>query len=81
MAPAMGFLEMNQLRIFWGVNFFFFALILIYLWSKVIIISRKINRMRVLIKEADGLKNERILLKKDSVSAQAATDTEPRNKE
>ena len=68
---------MNQLRIFWGINFFFFALILIYLWSKIIIISRKINRMRGLIKEAEGLKteNENLKEKQNPSEEQAETKT------
>lgn len=33
----------NIIRIIWIINFFFFALVLIFIWAKVLIISRRLK--------------------------------------
>jgi hypothetical protein len=67
---------MEQLRIFWGINFIFFALTLIFVWSKILIISRKINRIRDISRETSVLVKEKDTLKKESQAAAAPTEDE-----
>jgi len=34
---------MTLVKVIWAANFFFFALILLYVWSKIYIISKKVQ--------------------------------------
>lgn len=49
---------MDVLRIFWIINFFFFLLVLIFLWSKMYLITKKINDLLSTIKQCDDLGHE-----------------------
>ena len=46
---------MDVVRIFWVINFFFFLLVLIFLWSKMYLITRKINDLLSTIKACDEI--------------------------
>ncbi|HEX7510497.1 MAG TPA: hypothetical protein VF335_04300 [Chitinivibrionales bacterium] len=39
----------------WSINFFFFVLVLIFIWSKMYLISRKINEVLSILKKGDEL--------------------------
>ena len=45
-------------RILWIVNFFFFALTLIFIWSKILIIAKKVKVITVLIRQSEVTVNE-----------------------
>jgi hypothetical protein len=56
---------MENLRIFlWVVNFLFFSLILIFLWSKVVIINKRLKAIRRLLSIHEELDSELQRLKK-----------------
>jgi len=40
---------MEELKIVWSVAFFFFMLILIFTWSKVVVISNRIKKVVLII--------------------------------
>ena len=44
---------MEELKIVWGVAFFFFMLILIFIWSKIVAISNRLKRVVLLIDKFD----------------------------
>jgi len=46
---------MDVVRIFWVINFFFFLLVLIFLWSKMYLITKKINDLLSIIKQSNDL--------------------------
>ena len=45
---------MTPIRVLWSVNFFFFALILLFVWSKGYIVSKKIQAV---ISAVAGIEN------------------------
>jgi cell division protein FtsL len=47
---------MDIIRTIWIVNFFFFLLVLIFLWSKLYLVSRKIAELSQTIKKFDEFK-------------------------
>lgn len=49
---------MDVVRIFWVINFFFFLLVLIFLWSKMYLITRKINDVLSIIKQCNEMPRE-----------------------
>jgi hypothetical protein len=46
---------MDIVRTIWIVNFFFFVLILIFAWSKIYLITRRIDAILMMIKKCDAL--------------------------
>jgi len=54
------------LKFLWVVNFLFFSLILIFLWSKVVIINKRLKAVRRLLSigEEIGLEQKRLADKK-----------------
>jgi hypothetical protein len=46
---------MDIVRTLWIVNFFFFVLILIFLWSKIYLIGRRIDEILTIVKKSDEL--------------------------
>jgi hypothetical protein len=46
------------LKFLWVVNFLFFALVLVFLWSKVVIISRRLKAIRRLISIGEEIDKE-----------------------
>jgi hypothetical protein len=46
---------MDFIRIFWVINFFFFLLVLIFLWSKMYLITKKINELLFTVKQCDEI--------------------------
>ena len=46
---------MDIVRTLWIVNFFFFVLILIFMWSKIYLIGRRIDEILVIVKKSDEL--------------------------
>jgi hypothetical protein len=44
---------MDVVRILWTVNFFFFLLVLIFLWSKMYLVTKKINEVTALLKACE----------------------------
>jgi hypothetical protein len=46
---------MDFIRILWSINFFFFVLVLIFIWSKMYLISRRIDELLSIIKKSDEL--------------------------
>jgi hypothetical protein len=46
---------MDVVRIFWIINFFFFLLVLIFLWSKMYLITGKIKDLLSIIKSCDEI--------------------------
>jgi len=48
---------MELVKIVWVINFFFLALILIFIWSKLNIIARKIKLISDLIDKAKEVEN------------------------
>jgi hypothetical protein len=49
---------MDVVRIVWIINFFFFLLVLIFLWSKMYLITKKINDLLSTIKKCDEITHE-----------------------
>jgi hypothetical protein len=49
---------MEVVRIFWIITFFFFLLVLIFLWSKIYLIMKKINDLLAIIKKCNDLASE-----------------------
>jgi hypothetical protein len=49
---------MDVVRIFWIINFFFFLLVLIFLWSKMYLISKKIKDLSATIKQSSEIQLE-----------------------
>ena len=54
-APSFLKARMDIIRIIWTINFFFFLLILIFLWSKLYLISRKITDLISILRKCDEL--------------------------
>jgi hypothetical protein len=46
---------MDIVRILWIVNFFFFVLILIFMWSKIYLVGRRIDDIISIVKKSDEL--------------------------
>jgi hypothetical protein len=46
---------MEELKIVWSVIFFFFMLILIFTWSKIVVISNRIKKVILLIDKFDQI--------------------------
>ncbi len=46
---------MEIVRIIWIVNFFFFLLVLIFLWSKIYLVAKKIGQLTSIIKNCDEI--------------------------
>jgi hypothetical protein len=46
---------MDIVRTLWIVNFFFFVLILIFMWSKIYLIGRRIDDIVSIVKKCDEL--------------------------
>ncbi len=44
---------MEALNILWVITFFLFTLILIFIWSKIIVVSNKIKTVSSLVEECD----------------------------
>jgi len=51
-------MEEELLKFLWVINFLFFSLILIFLWSKVVIINKRLRAIRKLINIADEIDRE-----------------------
>ncbi len=49
---------MQVIRTIWVVNFFLFSLILLFVWSKVVIISKRVTQLLPLIKKVQELRSE-----------------------
>jgi len=49
---------METVKIFWTVIFFFFSLILLFVWSKMYLVSRKLQMLSGLIDELKTLSGE-----------------------
>jgi len=47
---------MDVVRIFWVINFFFFLLVLIFLWSKMYMITKKTDELFTLLKQSNEVK-------------------------
>jgi hypothetical protein len=47
---------MELLRTIWIINFFFFLLVLMFLWSKLYLIQRKMNEVSGLVKSCNAFK-------------------------
>jgi hypothetical protein len=58
---------MDVVRIIWIVNFFFFLLVLIFLWSKMYLVMRKINELIAIIKSCDEIPETRLESKKGAI--------------
>lgn len=50
--------RMEILRIVWVINFFFFALIVLFVWSKIVLATGKLKTIMALIERVDGLRQE-----------------------
>jgi len=48
---------MEIVRIIWIINFFFFLLVLIFLWSKIYLATKKINELSAIIKSSNEISN------------------------
>lgn len=46
---------MEIVRILWIINFFFFLLVLIFLWSKIYLATKKINELSAIIKSSSEI--------------------------
>ena len=46
---------MDIVLILWIVNFFFFVLILIFMWSKIYLVGRRIDDIISIVKKSDEL--------------------------
>ena len=46
---------MEELKIIWSVAFFFFMLILIFIWSKIVAISNRLKKVDLLIDKFDQI--------------------------
>lgn len=46
---------MEILKILWTITFFFFTLILIFLWSKIIVVSNKLKAVSTLVAESEKI--------------------------
>jgi hypothetical protein len=46
---------MDIIRVIWIINFFFFLLILIFLWSKLYLISRRMNDLSSIVRKCNQL--------------------------
>jgi hypothetical protein len=46
---------MEIVRIIWIINFFFFLLVLIFLWSKIYLATKKINELAAIIKSTNEI--------------------------
>ena len=44
---------MELIKILWTITFFFFTLILIFIWSKIIVTSNKIKAVSALIEKSE----------------------------
>ncbi len=49
---------MDIVRIFWVINFFFFLLVLIFLWSKMYMITKKTDELFALLKQSNEVKTD-----------------------
>jgi len=49
---------MEFVKLIWVVNFFFFALILFFIWSKILIISKRLGILQQVLSSIDSLKQE-----------------------
>ncbi len=47
--------HMEIVRILWIINFFFFLLVLIFLWSKIYLATKKINELSAIIKSSSEI--------------------------
>lgn len=48
---------MESLIVLWIIQFFFVILILIFLWSKMLIISNKLNNLAAVVEKSDHLES------------------------
>lgn len=48
--------SMDEIKVLWIIVFFIFTLILIFTWSKILVISRKLGIIINLIKKCDDIK-------------------------
>jgi hypothetical protein len=46
------------LRFIWVINFLFFSLILIFLWSKVVIVNKRLKAVRRLLSIGEEIESE-----------------------
>lgn len=46
---------MEILKILWTITFFFFTLILIFIWSKIIVVSNKLKAVSTLVAESEKI--------------------------
>ena len=46
---------MEIIKLLWIVEFFFFTLILIFIWAKMVVISNKVTKVIGLVKECDKI--------------------------
>jgi hypothetical protein len=49
---------MIPIRVLWSVNFFFFALVLLFVWSKAYIVSKKIQAVVAAVAAIEGAAQE-----------------------
>jgi hypothetical protein len=64
--------RMTVLRIIWVMNFFFFSLILLFVWSKIYIISKKVQAVASTAERVDVL-TEQLDRPETAQPAKAAT--------
>ncbi len=49
--------SMEAINILWVITFFFFTLILIFIWSKIIVVSKKLNSVSLLVAECEKIES------------------------
>ena len=49
---------MNAVRVLWVVDFFFFALVIIYVWSKTIIVAKRLSLVDAALQRLLELRQE-----------------------
>lgn len=64
---------MQVLTAIWIITFFFFALILIFVWSKLVVVSGKIKSITGIIKNCDDIKSDLVEVEK-ILTAQAVEE-------
>ena len=62
------------IKIFWVFNFFVFALLLLFVWSKIYIISKKLQSAAAVVEKIDALSEQ--LGERTSAPAAAAAKAE-----
>jgi hypothetical protein len=68
---------MNAVKILWAANFFFFALVMIYVWSKTIIIAKKLSLVDAALERATKLQTEKVDAEKAQAQVKASIPAKP----